>query len=100
MDPNALASLQVRMRLDTEPLVQKSTNPREFLFRHGYWPPCKTHQTRDARNLQHSQSVLQRQMDKNIPWKERHLQPHFAVFPLAHGFVFRQEIFHAALRKL
>src|SRR5579872_3224592 len=53
-----------------------------------------------ARNLQHTQAVLQIQVNKNIPGKKHQVQFLAPVFPSANASVYRQETIDVPLFQL
>ena len=99
-DAHALAGLQDRMRLDPEPLAEADLNRRQVAFGQRRRLSAKSHQPNQARNLNDFHAVEQRDLHKDVTGKERQIEPHLPIFPLAHTRVERQVMRNRPLTEL
>src|SRR6267143_3141990 len=78
------ANGQKWVRLGAHLPAQPGAQCFELLVGERYRQATKAHQLRYPWHLEYPKPVVQREMDKHISRKERHLQPHIAIFPSTH----------------
>jgi hypothetical protein len=100
LDANASTGSQERVRQGTQSTTENFSNALHF----GFWDrrraPTEAQKLDETARLLYSQTIGCGEADKNIAREKRQMQANFAVFPLADGFILRQETFYASLNQL
>ena len=88
------------MRFRTRALAEPRAQDLHLVIRQHGGQAAKANQPDHAWNLSHAQPFAESKPDENVSGKERQLQTYAAVFPVPHGTVEWQEMFHVALDEL